>query len=257
MGSSLVAPWQQGFCIGQRRAPEHYPTPSANIATTAALPYTFCIDTQPQHPTAFGVALLTVAPSFASDAHFSPSCKQRLVQHFDQAAYHAHQRGYPAVVIEADEDSVLHTLLSPRTSPLAAAADRTSLLVSICQAVNKHCPLWGVALLAEELCPGGLDPLAAQQIALAVQKAGSHFLIASAGTRDFPALKWRRSTGKKQQDPSRSQQTPPVWLASSLWLRTLPQLQIPLLAQSPQHTVSAATATQAQQLNLQGVVVWA
>ncbi|MEM7403443.1 MAG: hypothetical protein AAF310_05500 [Myxococcota bacterium] len=256
MGSSIVTPWQRGFCVGQRRAPEHYPAPSAHTATAIAQPYTFCIDTQPQHPTAFDVALLTAAPSFASGADFRPSCRQRLVQYFDQAAYHAHQHGYPAALIEADEDSAMHALLSPRTSPLTTEVDRISLLVSICQAVKKHCPIWGVALLAEELCPGGLDPLAAQQIALAVQEAGSHFLIASAGTRDFPALKWRRSTGKKQQDPSRNQQTPPVWLASSLWLRTLPQLQIPLLAQSPQRTISAATATQAQQLNLQGVVVW-
>ncbi|MEM7588759.1 MAG: hypothetical protein AAF320_01125 [Myxococcota bacterium] len=251
MISQTVAPWQTGFCLGKRGVThEQYEHQQ----------WDFYIHTipniVPQNPTVFPIALLSAWPRHTDRLpHLEDPCRQQdLVQHFEQQAQRCQQQGWPAAAIEADEDSLLHALLSPRTSPLSTHEDRVSLLLKICQAVHQHISVWGVTLLVEELCPGGLDPLAGQKIALAIQKAGSHFIVASAGTKDFPALKWRRATKKKQEDPDRTQQTPPVWLASSLWLRHLPQLTIPVLAQSP-HAVHTDALQQAKKTGLQGVVV--
>ena len=59
-------------------------------------------------------------------------------------------------------------------------------------------------------------------IAQAFEKAGAQFIVASGGTRDFPALKQRRLT-KTQKDSNYA------WLSSACWL--VGRVNIPILAQ--------------------------
>jgi hypothetical protein len=123
---------------------------------------------------------------------------------------------YPFLVV--DEDGELAKIASPRTSPYPDLQSRINALMSHLK------PEQGVALTVEELCPGGLDPTDGIAIAQAFEKAGAKFMIASGGTRDFPALKYRRTTQTTKAENY-------AWLASAHWL--IGRVSIPVYAAGP------------------------
>lgn len=117
--------------------------------------------------------------------------------------------------LSVDEDSALAKLASPRTSSLPNIESRI-------QALLEKFEGGGLALTVEELCPGGLDATDGILIAQAFEKASATFIIASGGTADFPALKYRRST-QTLKDSNHA------WLSSACWL--INRVNIPVLAQ--------------------------
>lgn len=125
---------------------------------------------------------------------------------------------FPYPFLSVDEDGELAKIASPRTSPYPDLNSRIDALLA------NFKPGQGVALTVEELCPGGLDPTDGIAIAKAFEKAGAKFIIASGGTKDFPALKYRRTT-----QTSKAENYP--WLASAYWL--IGRVNIPVYAAGP------------------------
>jgi hypothetical protein len=125
---------------------------------------------------------------------------------------------FPYPFLSVDEDGELAKIASPRTSPYPDFQSRVDALLVHLK------PGQGVALTVEELCPGGLDPTDGIAIAQAFEKAGAKFIIASGGTKDFPALKYRRTT-----QTSKAENYP--WLASAHWL--IGRVNIPVYAAGP------------------------
>ena len=175
---------------------------------------------------------------------------QQVVAVYEQYAEAAKKLGYAMVVLGADEDGLLHRLLSPRFYQELSLQFRLEIVLCIFKSIQKWIPRVGVALTVEELCPGGLDATDGIEIALALQKAGASFILANAGTRDFPALKTRRPTKIKNEEnnlPVNNQ----VNLASSLWL--VGQVTIPVFAQSDRVFVDDIAGV-AEECGLAGIV---
>lgn len=122
---------------------------------------------------------------------------------------------FPEPFLSIDEDGPLAKLASPRTSTLPNLQSRIETLLT-----HFHHP--GIALTIEELCPGGLDASDGILIAQAFERAGAQFIIASGGTQDFPALKYRRSTRVLKENNH-------AWMSSAAWL--LGRVKIPVIAQ--------------------------
>jgi hypothetical protein len=154
---------------------------------------------------------------------------QQIVSVYEKYAKAAKETNYGTVVLGADEDGLLHRLLSPRFYQQLSSASRLEIVVGLFKAIQKWIPHVGVALVIEELCPGGLDATDGIEIALALQKAGASFILANAGTHDFPALKNRKPTKIKNEE-NNLPVNQEVNLASSLWL--VGRISIPIFAQS-------------------------
>ncbi|MES2504646.1 MAG: hypothetical protein V4534_07200 [Myxococcota bacterium] len=128
------------------------------------------------------------------------------------------RQDFPEPFLSIDEDGPLAKMASPRTSDLPDVDSRIEALLEAWEPGRTR----GIALTVEELCPGGLDPTDGILIAQAFEKAGAAFIIVSAGTADFPVLKYRRST-QTQKQPNHA------WLASACWL--VGKVSIPVYAQ--------------------------
>ncbi len=148
---------------------------------------------------------------------------------FEMASIKLAEQGCRAAILSADEDGFLHTHLSPRTKPILPLGQRISDIVQVLRAVKNHLPFCGVALTVEELCPGGLDPTEGIAIAKALEAAGADFIIGSGGTKDFPALKWRKETQKKHEDLFDWDDVD-CHLASPMWL--VGRVSIPVFGRS-------------------------
>ena len=186
------------------------------------------------------------APDFAwSEAQY-----QQVASVYEQYAEAAQKVGYKIVVLGADEDGLLHRLLSPRFHQQLSYQSRVEIVVSLLKNIHKWIPHVGVALTVEELCPGGLDASDGIEIAQALQAAGASFILANAGTRDFPALKNRRPTKIKNEE-NNLPVNQEVNLASSLWL--VGQVSIPVFAQSDRVFVDDIAGI-AKECGLAGIV---
>jgi hypothetical protein len=160
-----------------------------------------------------------------------------------------------SIALSIDNDGLLQQLLSPRTQIDASFEERLKCLIDLFTSMRREFPeiTLGVALCAEELCPGGLDPLMGCNAALAFEAAGADFLIASGGTQDLPALKWRKPTRQKQHNDGESATylSAEMFLQSGLWL--IDKLKIPIWAQGTVSDMNAAKSL-AKRLGYRGIV---
>ncbi len=175
---------------------------------------------------------------------------QQVVSVYEKYAEAAQKAGYQIAVLSADEDGLLHQLLSPRFHQNLSFQSRLEIMLRLIQAIQKWIPRVGVALTVEELCPGGLDATDGIEIALAMEAAGVAFILANAGTRDFPALKNRRPTKLKNEEANLPDNQE-VNLASSLWL--VGRVTIPVFAQSDRVFVDDIAGI-AKECGLAGIV---
>lgn len=99
-------------------------------------------------------------------------------------------------VLGADNDGLLHAALSPRTAAEPDHARRVARILEMHEVVSSACgaPV-DVALVVEELCPGGLDATEGINAATALQARGVRRIYAGAGTAALPALRWRLKGG--------------------------------------------------------------
>lgn len=134
-------------------------------------------------------------------------------------------KGASGVIVCADEDGEWHKQLSPRFHS-GNITERSASFSALLDDLNaQHIP-FAVALTVEELCPGGLDPTDGIWLAQLCETKGAVAIIASGGTQDFPALKYRRPTQIKDTNAFFSHNEP--WLSSALWL--VGKVQIPIIA---------------------------
>lgn len=166
-------------------------------------------------------------------------------------AARAKAQGIGLAVLSLDNDGYWQWLLSTRHHGDWPFANRLKLALQAFGALREHIPQVGVALCVEELCPGGLDPTEGIAIAQAFEFAGASFVVASGGTADFPALKWRRPTQKKDQAETHFADENEIWLASATWLAG--RLSIPVFAQGPVQSHQKVRML-AQQCGLTGFV---
>ncbi len=151
-------------------------------------------------------------------------------------------------VVIADDDSSWQQALSPRYHSHKTVQERLVPFLQHLAEISEAHGQFVVALTVEELCPGGLDPTDGIIIAQACEAAGASAIIASGGTADFPALKWRRPTQRKATDEILPTNEP--WLASAAWL--LGRVSIPVYAKGHAHDQVKAAAI-AQQMGFAGV----
>lgn len=147
-----------------------------------------------------------------------------------------------------DNDGPLQQMMSSRTNPGVSFDERLDSLEQIFKEELSRTPNLGVALVVEELCPGGLDATDGIAIAKRMEQAGAAFIIASGGTKDFPALKWRRETRLRYDAGYVSES----WMASPLWL--MGQVKIPVFAQGPFKDWEQARVL-AKQLGFRGLIL--
>jgi len=171
---------------------------------------------------------------------------------------HEVAKHYANIALSVDEDGLLQHLLSPRTQIADSFDVRLSRVAHLFKSIRAELPTTalGVALCTEELCPGGLDPLAGLNAALAFESAGAQFIIASGGTRDFPALKWRRPTRQKRREHD-ALDTPDTYISAELFLQSglwlLERLKIPVWAHG-EVSDSAGAAQIARRLGYSGIL---
>jgi hypothetical protein len=151
-------------------------------------------------------------------------------------------------VFEVDNDGELISLLSPRFHPENYESNLAHVLELFSQA-RAGLDTCGVALTVEELCPGGIDPSWGVQMAKAFEAAGADFIVASGGTKDLPALKWRRPT-KLRSNETEFEETFP-WMASAAWL--VGRVAIPVWAKGEWKDDARAQQV-AKELGLAGII---
>lgn len=151
------------------------------------------------------------------------------------------------VMLGLDNDSLLHQALSPRNAQ-ALVEERVENIQEFMALLKEYGGAWGAALTVEELCPGGTDASDGIFIAQHLEQSGAQIIIASAGTKDFPALKWRRKP-KIKNDANRFS-SPESWLASAAWL--VGKVQVPVLADGVPDDLDTALKY-AEQLGIYGL----
>ena len=156
----------------------------------------------------------------------------------------------PTIGLCIDEGSGAFKFLSPRMNSLSTQEAVISKLCSLVSTIASYDANCLVAMNAEEICPGGLDPQDAINMAKRLIQSGVTSLIASSGTEDFPILKHRRYTKRKDSDQSFSFDWPEPFLASACWLK---ELGVPVFAQgclkNPQESMKWAAKS-----GLKGVI---
>lgn len=190
----------------------------------------------------------TAIPILSHSANYHESLDG--VEHYFRSAFSVcRSASFRAILLGIDNDTLVHQICSPRTNPVEIAQRMVGLhtIVELC-ADYFNC--WGAALTVEELCPGGMDASQGIEIAQNIEKWGASLIIGSGGTRDFPALKWRRRPNIKN-DPTRFI-SPESWLASAAWL--VGKISLPILAEG--ECDDSITASRfAHTMGLQGIVV--
>lgn len=162
---------------------------------------------------------------------------------FAQAASAAREAGVRLVLLDASDDGLLASALSPLGAPDVDEDTRRRPLLQVLDAVRAAGIEAGVVLTVEELAPGGVDPSAGVETARACVRHGARLVVARAGTAWFPDLRSR---------PRRMGVDEP-WLASALWL--VDRVDVPVYAAGP--LVDEARALDlATTSGLAGVVLW-
>lgn len=123
------------------------------------------------------------------------------------------------VILGAEADSVIMSKLSPRFNHPEAQKVRQNFLDLLIQLNHEGLPI-GVAICAEELCPGGWDLSDGLEFSQQIQAIGADFIVLSAGCEDFPALKHRRQTRQKKDRSDLNDLTVEPWLGSFMCLNS-------------------------------------
>lgn len=150
----------------------------------------------------------------------------------------------PGLIVKADDDGYWQQQLSPRYNGLSFE-DRMQPFANLLDALKQHAIAFAVALTIEELCPGGIDATDGIALARLCEAKGAVAIIACCGTKDFPALKFRKPTQLKNSHDTFTHNEP--WLASALWL--VGKVQIPIIAKGSPLDVDKARSI-AQQLGI-------
>ena len=122
------------------------------------------------------------------------------------------------VVLAVDEDNQAISLLSPRNKDENLRSILRQQILDCVSLLSQEFECW-VALTVEELCPGGLDPALGIKLAQEFVNCGAAGIIASGGTRDFPPLKFRRETKRKDTLELETSDWPETWLSSAQSLK--------------------------------------
>jgi 2,4-dienoyl-CoA reductase-like NADH-dependent reductase (Old Yellow Enzyme family) len=133
---------------------------------------------------------------------------------------HNHRR----IALAADNDSLLHQMLSPRYAYGRSIEERTEPLLALYKAISCLMEV-EVFLTVEDLSPGGLDATEGISIAVALEKTGLKKIIATSGTQNFPILFDRRPTRKKRPELKDFYSNEPS-LAAAIWLQEHTDLEV-------------------------------
>jgi 2,4-dienoyl-CoA reductase-like NADH-dependent reductase (Old Yellow Enzyme family) len=169
-------------------------------------------------------------------------------QHVDTAS-NLKEKGFKTCVLAADNDGLLHKILSPRFNT-NSISERMELICLIYQALKIILDDVWVALTMEELAPGGFDASDGVLVAQKLESLGLKNIIVSSGTRDFLPLFDRRATQKKSSEEEFLGSREP-YLASSLWALEHTNLRVWSLGfiHDPEHALALA-----QELGLAGII---
>ena len=167
---------------------------------------------------------------------------QAVVTAFGAAAEQCVSAGASAVVINAEADSLLGAVLSPRYAPGWTDARRFELLTTVLERVRQVVERVGLLLVVEECAPAGLDASGGVRAAQVAVEAGADWLIASSRSAWF---EMRGAELGVLQD-----------LASAAWLPS--RVSVPVLVQVPARAARADLANvvaRAKASGIDGVVL--
>lgn len=133
--------------------------------------------------------------------------------------------GVKKVSLAADDDGILHKIISPRFSSMDLS-HRMKPLLDIYVGIKDLFGEVSVWLTVEELAPGGTDATDGVRVAKELEILGLEHIVASAGTRDFPPLFYRRATAEKNTSLAFNEPA----LASAIWLKKHTGLRVSSVA---------------------------
>lgn len=126
----------------------------------------------------------------------------------------------PSVILSAEADTVMMQSMSLRHGCQNRESNIANFFSLLANEIGRG-PRVGVAFCAEELCPGGWDLTDGVDFAQQALIGGAHFLLASAGCQDFPALNHRRQTREKEQRSDLQGKIIEPWLGSADFMKSV------------------------------------
>lgn len=166
-----------------------------------------------------------------------------VVAAFVEAAGLCREAGCHDVLVDAADDGLLATTMSPLGNPSADRVARRAPLERVVAGVASTGLKVGVVLTVEELTPHGLTAADGIDVARAVVAQGASFLVVRAGSARFADL-WTRERRMGTDEP---------WLASALWLPG--RVEVPVWAAGPVGDLDRAHGIAAE-AGLAGIVMW-
>lgn len=162
---------------------------------------------------------------FKNEYDFQPTANQaaRVVDEHVAFARREMAHGAKHFALATHGDGWWQKFLSPRFNS-CSINERIKPLIDLYQQLKAIDHNVKVFLTVEELAPGGLDATDGVAIAKALYDAGLREIIATCGSKDFPALFFRRATLKKTSEHNFYSNEPT--LASALWLTRETKLKV-------------------------------
>lgn len=129
--------------------------------------------------------------------------------------------GIKKIGLAADDDGILHKIMSPRFSSMDLP-QRMKPILSIYSGIKDLFEEVVVWLTVEELAPQGTDATDGVKVAQELESLGLKHIVAAGGTRDFPPLFYRRATTEKNTSLTFNEPA----LASAIWLKKNTSLKV-------------------------------
>lgn len=166
-----------------------------------------------------------------------------VVDAFVEAAGLCLRVGCCDVLVDAADDGLLASTLSPLGNPMTDLVTRRAPLERVVEGIASTGLKIGVVLTVEDLVPHGITAAEGIAIAEAVVAKGASFLVVRAGSVRFADL-WTRERRMGKDEP---------WLASATWLGG--RVDVPVWAAGPIGDIEVARAIAAE-AGLAGVISW-